>query len=156
MAGAVNATFTPGSWTYTDPADAAPEETEALTPSGHPYIDVTLIPSSGSTLATNLTIPGSDLTVSENGNAIAVNAQNARWLGGNTYRFFLDGSFVAGVVTVTFQSASLTDSNATLHTNWPFAASSSTFTVLGPTATVVAPGAGSTASGASRAIALRR
>ena len=58
-------------------------------------------------------------------------------LGGGVYRFFLDGAFTPGAVTVSLAGGSFTDSNG-----YANAASSEAFSVLGPTASLQNPGSG--------------
>ena len=144
QSGDVTAGITPGSFEYLDPAVAVAAETQdlgsSLSTEQHTYLDVSLAPTIGGSLASNLTLSSSDLSFTGSGVGTAtVDSQTPLSLGGNRYRFFIDGAFTTGEVDVTFAAGSFTDSN-----NYPNAQASATFTVLGPTATLAGPASDST------------
>ena len=131
--GAVTATFVPGSWAITGAPDFAVSkdlgDASALPHQG--YLDVAFTP----TASPDASHPSSITGIADNAVSIAgmtVSAQPLK-LANGVYRYLVTGTYSTGTVTVSF-AAAVTDSNT--FTN---AASTESFTVLGPTAALAGP-----------------
>jgi hypothetical protein len=141
----VTVTFVPGTWTYTNATPPVVTGTATLPATHTTYVDVSIAPSLGNNLGTGpLTIANTVISLGGAGGA-ALHADtsttntNALWLGGNTYRFFLTGSYTTGEVDVTFAAATVTDQTAAHTTGYANAQQILKFNALGPTATLVDP-----------------
>ncbi len=145
--GDVTATVTQGAFSYVDPIAALAASTIS-TPVAvvrHSSIDVALTPTLGGTIdyqhlalvSTDLVITGP--TIGSGVGTATVDSQTPIWLGGNKFRFFLDGAFVPGEVDLSFAGSAFSDSNG-----YHNAAASFTVTVLGPTGALVDPASNST------------
>ena len=90
---------------------ASPVAPIALTGTPTSYVDVTFIPTAGSTL--NLgSINGDEILLGGPGAAGATLVPNtAIWLGGTTFRYLVTGSFVPGLVTVTIKLDAFSDNS---------------------------------------------
>ena len=144
--GVVTATLTPASWSLV-PATALQESTLSapVTVVRHSSIDVALTPTIGGTIDySHLVLSSTDLvitgpTVGSGVGTVTVDSQTPIWLGGNRFRFFLDGAFVPGEVDLSFAAGAFSDSNG-----YSNAAASFSVTVLGPTGALVDPASNAT------------
>ena len=145
--GHVTATVTPGAFAFLNAAAAVTGSTlpTPLTVVQNSSLDIALTPTAGGTIDyAHLTLSSGDLTLSgpSVGSGLgtaSVDPMAPIWLGGNRFRFFLDGAFTPGEVDVAFAAGSFSDSSG-----FSNAAASLTFTVLGPTGALVSPVSDST------------
>ncbi|MDF2435266.1 MAG: mucin9, partial [Mucilaginibacter sp.] len=105
------------------------------------YLDVTLVPASGQQIDSN-TIPGTgNITLAGSGTGTVSfdsGSPNPVSLGGNVYRYLLDGSFVAGTVNLTIKANTFRSANLPRGPPWTYNLEQDlSFTVQGPTADVV-------------------
>ncbi|CAB5140735.1 diguanylate cyclase/phosphodiesterase (GGDEF & EAL domains) with PAS/PAC sensor(s), partial [Olavius algarvensis associated proteobacterium Delta 3] len=145
--GSVTVTISPNTWSVTDPA--GPISTDSLEDlsgtNDRTYLDVTFYPTQGNqldaatitdTANSNPTL-GDEFTLSGTGSGTsALDSTQAptRLPGTDAFRYYIDGQFATGDVTVTFVKGAFADNGP--YTN---VAETETFTVQGPTADLANP-----------------
>jgi len=148
-AGDVTVTFDPGTWSVADLRDIAALNLGDLSAtSDRTYLDVNYAATRGSDLddasisdtAQTDSVLGDEFTLGGAGVGSAVLAAGlapTRLPETDTYRYYIDGRFGTGQVTVTFAAGAFADNN-------PYAnlAQTQTFTVQGPTADLAGPANG--------------
>ena len=142
----VTLAFTTNPWSFTDSSGiytpVTLSSTQTATANSQTYLDVTFQPAIGGTLDTAAITGASSapFTLSAPGVAVLGSPINldpsSTGTGPVTFRYFVDGSFTPGTVTVNFTALSFSDTT----TDYMNLASSSSFTVTGPTADLVNPG----------------
>ncbi|MEP7335841.1 MAG: hypothetical protein ABI717_08685, partial [Actinomycetota bacterium] len=138
----ITVTFIDGTWSFTKNGEvdsAAVEQFNLQLSNNRPYIDVVFRPVNG---ASSVTLNSNEISLGSGGGrgTAALAAGTPLSLGNGRYRYYLTGSFVTGLVAVTFRAGGFTSgAYANLE-------STKSFTSLGPTADLVAPGDGAVVS----------